>query len=85
MKIKKNKKKSFKFKLTASNGKALSNQKVIVKFNGKTKTLTTNKKGIAKLSIKLKKVKKYKISMKFLGNSQFKPVSKSNVITVTKK
>ncbi|PWB88290.1 hypothetical protein MBBTH_01140 [Methanobrevibacter thaueri] len=85
MKIKKNKKKSFKFKLTASNGKALSNQKVIVKVNGKTKTLTTNKKGIAKLTIKLKKVKKYKISMKFLGNSQFKPVSKSNVITVTKK
>lgn len=85
MKVKKNKKKTFKFKLTAGNGKALAKQKVIVKVNGKTKTLTTSKKGIAKISIKLKKVKKYKISMKFLGNAQYKAVSKTKVITVTKK
>lgn len=85
MKVKKNKKKTFKFKLTAGNGKALTKQKVIVKVNGKTKTITTNNKGVAKLTIKLKKVKKYKINMKFLGNAQYKAVSKNNVITVTKK
>lgn len=85
MKIKKNKKKTFKFKLTADNGKALAKQKVIVKVNGKTKTLTTSKKGIAKIAVKFKKVKKYKINMKFLGNAQYKAVSKTKVITVTKK
>lgn len=85
MKVKKNKKKTFKFKLTSSNGKALANQKVIVKVNGKTKTLKTNKKGMAKLSVKFKKVKKYKVNIKFLGNAQYKPVSKVNTIAVTKK
>ena len=53
--------------------------------NGKTKTLKTNKKGIAKLSVKFKKVKKYKVNIKFLGNAQYKPVSKVNTIAVTKK
>ena len=85
MKVKKNKKKTFKFKLTAANGKALAKQKVIVKVNGKKKTLTTSKKGIAKIAVKFKKAKKYKINMKFLGNAKYKAVSKTSVITVTKK
>ena len=85
LKIKKNKKKTFKLKLTSNTGKALSTQKVIIKVNGKQYTVKTNKKGIAKISLKFKKVKKYKIIMKFLGNSKFKAISKANTITVTKK
>ena len=85
LKIKKNKKKTYKIKLTTSSGKALKNQKIIVKFNGKSYNLKTNKKGIAKLSIKLKKAKKYKISMKFLGNLNYKAVSATKTIKVIKK
>lgn len=85
MKVKKNKKKTYKMKLTTSSGKALKNQKITVKVNGKTYNLKTNKKGVAKLSIKLKKVKKYKISMKFLGNLNYKAVSVSKTIKVVKK
>lgn len=85
MKVKKNTKKTFKLKLTTSAGKALKSQKVIVKVNGKSYTIKTNTKGIAKLSIKLSKVKKYKITMKFLGNANYKASSKTSTITVTKK
>ena len=84
MKIKKNTKKTFQLKLTNSAGKALKSQKVTVKVNGKTYVLKTNSKGIAKLSIKLSKAKKYKISMNFLGNADYKAVSKTSTITVTK-
>lgn len=83
VKVKKNVKKTFKLKLTGA-GKALKSQKVIVKLNGKSYTLKTNSKGIAKLSIKLSKVKKYKISMKFLGNADFKAISKTTTVTVSK-
>ena len=84
MKVKKNKKKTFKLTLTSNAGKALKNQKVTVKLNGKSYVLKTNSKGVAKLSIKLKKVKKYTVSMKFLGNANYKAVSKTSKITVTK-
>lgn len=83
MKIKKNAKKTFKLKLTGA-GKALKSQKVIVKLNGKSYTLKTGSNGIAKLSIKLSKIKKYKITMKFLGNANFKAISKTTTITVSK-
>lgn len=83
MKTKKNVKKTFKLKLTGS-GKVLKSQKVIVKVNAKSYTIKTNSKGIAMLSIKLPKVKNYKISMRFLGNSVYKAVSKTNIIKVTK-
>ena len=82
MKVKKNKMKSFSLKLTGSSGKALKYQKVLVKLNSKTYTVKTNGKGIARLSVKLSKIKKYKVTAKFLGNSDFKAVSKTNVITV---
>ena len=83
MKVKKNKKKIFSFKLTCA-GKALKNQKVIVKLNGKTYIVKTDSKGIAKLSIKLSKAKKYKVTMDFLGNAVYKAYSKTNTITVLK-
>lgn len=84
IKIKKNKKKTYKLKLLTSAGKAIKSQKIIVKLNGKQYTVKTNKKGIAKLSIKLKKVKTYKMSLKFLGNSNFKSSSKTVKIVVKK-
>ena len=83
VKVKKNVKKTFKLKLTGA-GKAIKNQKVIVKLNGKSYTLKTDSKGVAKLSIKLSKSKKYKIVMKFLGNANFKAVSKTTTVTVSK-
>ena len=84
MTIKKNKNKVFKFKLTNSAGKALKSQKVIVKLNGKTYTVKTASNGYAKLTVKLSKVKTYSASIKYLGNSQYKAVSKTVKIKVTK-
>ena len=84
MKVKNNTKKTFKLKLTDSgNHKTLKNQKVVVKLNGKSITIKTNSKGIAKLSVKLTKVKNYKIVMKFLGNAEYKSASLPKTITVT--
>lgn len=84
IKVKKNAKKTFSFKLTG-NGKAISKQKVTVKLNGKTHIVKTNSKGIAKLTVKLPSAKKYKVVMKFLGNKNYKAASKTSYITVTKK
>lgn len=85
MKVKKNKKKTFRLKLLSGDGKALKSQKVIVKLNGKTSIVNTNGKGIAKMTVKLNKVRKYKIRIDFLGNADFKPVSKTSTIKVVKK
>ena len=84
MKIKKNEKKTFKLKLTTSAGKALKNQKIVVKVNGKSSIIKTDKKGIAKINVKFNKVKIFKINMKFLGDSNFKAVSQTKLITVYK-
>lgn len=85
IKIKKNKKKTFMLTLTGSYGKKLSYQKVVVKVDGKYYVLKTNKKGVAKLSFKFSKVKKYKIKMSYLGNWKYKPVTLIKTISVTKK
>ena len=62
--------------------------------NGGTVTMNlTNQKAvgniivdsISKLTIKLSAAKKYTVSIKFLGNSEFKSTSKTATITVTKK
>ena len=84
MKVKKNTKKTFKFKLLKNNGKILKSQKVKVNLNGKTLIVKTNSKGIGKITVKLSKVKSYKIKMNFLGNSNFKASSKTCTIKVTK-
>lgn len=84
LKVKKNTKKTYSFKLLTSANKAIKSAKVHVILNGKTYTVKTNTKGVAKLSFKLSTVKKYAITMKFLGNSNYKAVSKKSTITVTK-
>lgn len=84
IKVKRNRKVTFQMKLTNSAGKALKNQQITVKLDGKTHLLKTNSKGIAKLSIKPAKAKKYKISMKFLGNANYGRSSKTATLTATK-
>lgn len=85
LKVKRNVKKVFRFKVTDGVGGALKNQKVIVKLNGKSHIIKTNNKGIAKLPVKLNKAKKYRCTIRFLGNANFKPSSKTSIICVTKK
>lgn len=85
IKVKKNKKKKLKVKLINSAGKALKKQRISVKLNGKVHAIKTNGKGIAKLSFKLIKVKKYKCIINFLGNADYKAASKKITISVTKK
>lgn len=63
--------------LVTVNGKALAGEKVSVKFNGKTYSLTTGKNGYATLKLNTKvKVKKYTI------NVEYKGVKASNALTV---
>lgn len=85
MKVKRNVKKAFTLKLTNSKGKALKSQKVAVKVNGRTYTIKTSSKGIAKLPIKLSKAKKYKVSVRFYGNANYNGASKTAYVTVTKR
>ena len=63
VKVKKGKKLVLKAKLKWSNGKAIKGKKIVFKFKGKKYTAKTNKKGVAKFTIKknvLKKLKKGK-------------------------
>jgi hypothetical protein len=53
--------------------------------NGKTSIVKTDSRGIAKITVKLNKVKKYKIRINFLGNDEFMPASKVSIIKVVKK
>ena len=73
VKVKKGKKIVLKAKLKKTNGKALKGKKITFKFKGKKYKAKTNKKGIAKVTIKKKKVlkklkkgKKYKYSAKYI-------------------
>ena len=63
-----------KAKLKKSNGKAIAGKKLKLKFKGKTYTAKTNKKGIAKFTVKknvikkLKKGKKYSYTVSYSTN-----------------
>ena len=66
VKVKKSAKKLvIKAKLKWSNGKAIKGKKLKLKFRGKTYTAKTNKKGIAKFTIKKKVLKKLKAGKKY--------------------
>ncbi|WP_458405545.1 Ig-like domain repeat protein [Methanobrevibacter sp.] len=70
-KVKKGKKFALKAKLVWSNGKGIKGKVIKFKFKGKTYKAKTNKKGIAKVTIKkkvakkLKKGKKYKVKVTY--------------------
>ena len=63
--------KSYSVALKDQDGKALSSKKVIIKFNGKTYTKTTNSKGIVSFKITGQVAKTYKLSYKFAGDENY--------------
>ena len=71
----------FKIKLSDEKGNAIANTKVTFDVLSKTYSKTTDSKGIASLQINLNDGS-YKVTTKFLGNSNYKPSSKTTSITV---
>ena len=70
------------FTLKDGNNNPIANKKVKVTFNKKTYTVITNKKGIAKIKIKLAKKKTYKITIKSPTTNKYKAETKTNKITI---
>ena len=76
VKVKKGKKIVLKAKLKWNNGRSIKGKKIVFKFKGKKYSAKTNKKSIAKVTIKSKKVlkklkkgKKYKYSASYKTNT----------------
>lgn len=78
-KVKKGKYLQISFK--TNNKKVIKNTKVTVKINGKTYTLKTNSKGIAKLKLKLKK-KTYSVKVAFKSASVYGKTTKTFKVKV---
>lgn len=57
--------------LKNNNGKAIKNARIIFKVKGKKYIAKTNKKGIAKIKVKISKKGRYKISVAFNGNKSY--------------
>lgn len=74
---------AFSVTLKDSSGKALANQKVNIKINGKTYTKTTNSNGVASLTINLSPGK-YSVLSSFGGSTNYKSSSLSSTLTVNK-
>jgi len=72
VKVKKGKKLVLKAKLKWSNGKAIKGKKIVFKFKGKKYSAKTNKKGIAKVTIKSKVTKKLKKGKKYKFIASYK-------------
>ncbi|SFL32037.1 Right handed beta helix region [Methanobrevibacter olleyae] len=78
----KSKKKYLYASLKATNKKAIKGKNLIFSVNGKKYSARTNKKGIAKVKIKLSKKKTYKFNVKFAGDNTFKKVSKKGKVII---
>ena len=76
------KKKVLTAKLLASNKKAIKGKKLVFIVNKKKYTAKTNKKGIAKVKVKLSRKKTYKIKVKFAGDSTFKKATKKGKVII---
>ena len=77
--------KKFTATLKDANNKAISDVKVTITLNGKTYTKTTNAKGQAILNLPNLAPKTYKVSVKFVGDSQYKASSLNTPKVVVKK
>ena len=78
----KSKKKYLVATLKSSNKKAIKGKKIVFIVNKKKYTAKTNKKGVAKVKVKLSKKKTYKFKVKFLGDSTFKKISKKGKVKI---
>ena len=78
----KSKKKYLYATLKTTNKKAIAGKKLVFTVNGKKYTAKTNKKGIAKVKVKLSKKKTYKFTVKFAGDNTFKKISKKGKIVI---
>ena len=68
--------------LKDENGNALSDKSVTLSVNGKDYAKTTDSKGQAKVSLKFTSEKTYKITVKFAGDDNYNPTSKTSSIIV---
>ena len=82
--VKKGKKLVLKAKLKWSNGKAIKGKVIKFKFKGKTYKAKTNKKGIAKVTIKSKVTKKLKKGKKFKYTATYKTNTVKGKVKVKK-
>ena len=64
--------------------KLLASKKITATVNGKTFSAKTNKKGVAKIKLTLNKVKTFKVSIKFAGDSTYSASTKTIKVKVTK-
>ena len=69
--------------LKDSDGKALANKEIILTFNGKKLTGTTNSKGYCYFNIKADKIGSYGVTLEFAGDKYYYPNLSSNYRTVT--
>ena len=76
------KRKVVKVTLKTSKGKAIKGKKVTLKVKGKTYKAKTNKKGVAKIKIKLKKRGTFKATIKVPADSTYKKLTKKIKIKI---
>ena len=79
-----NEAKTYTVTLKTGAGKALSKQKVTIKFNGKTYTKTTDSKGQAALSVNLADEKTYSVVANYKGTAIYKASKSTGKINVSK-
>ena len=72
----------FQVTLQDKNGKALTNQKVSLKVNGKTYTASTNKNGIANIKAASLAIGTYSLTIKYAGTSSYASSSLSKKVKV---
>ena len=70
--------------LKDANGNALANKAVKVTVNGKTSTVTTDKNGVAKVTVNYAKAGTYYYTFNYLGDNDYKASLKPVKVTVNK-
>jgi hypothetical protein len=76
---------NFQVTLTDSKGNVLANKTVSIIINGVTKKVTTDDKGIAKLSVKYSKAGTYNAVVTYMGDKTYAATVATGKITVIKK